>query len=87
MSFGCQQLDIAPGRLSVLKSHFDLVSSFVLNSCIVFGERGFVRTIDLQKGFSLSEAVNDGSGNEMVWIPKDLKSVGAPLPLGQKHIF
>ncbi len=50
--------------------------SFVLNSCIVFCERRFVRTFDLQKGFSLrvSEAVNhdDGCGNlkEMVWVPK-----------------
>jgi hypothetical protein len=29
-------------------------------------KRRFVRTIDLQKGFSLLEAVNDGSGKEMV---------------------
>ncbi len=33
-------------------------------------ERRFVRTINLQKGFSLLEAVNDGSGKEMVWVPK-----------------
>ncbi len=59
-------------------------------------EVGFVRTIDMQKGFlrpgSLSEAasaVNDGSGKD--WDhglgSKDLKSVGAPLPLAleQKH--
>jgi hypothetical protein len=32
-----------------------------------------VRTIDLQKGLSLSEAVQDGSGKEMVWVPEDLK--------------
>ncbi len=61
-------------RLSVLKSHFNLTCRFVLNSCIVFCERRFVRifvrTFDLQKGFSLSEAVNDGSGKEMVWVPK-----------------
>jgi hypothetical protein len=53
-------------------------------------ERRFVRTFDLQKGFSLSEAVNDGR----VWErdhdgfgSEDLKGVGAPLPLGQKHTF
>ncbi len=33
-------------------------------------EQRFVRTMDLQKRFSLSEAVNDGSGKEMVWVPK-----------------
>ncbi len=33
--------------LSVLKSHFTLARSFVLNSCIVFCERRFVRTFDL----------------------------------------
>jgi hypothetical protein len=55
--------------LSVLKSHFNRTRSFVLNSCIVFCERRFVRTFDLQKGFSLSEAVNNGSGKEMVWVP------------------
>jgi hypothetical protein len=33
-------------------------------------ERRFVRTFDLQKGFSLSEAVNEGSGKEMVWVQK-----------------
>ncbi len=48
--------------VTVLKSHFKRSWSFVLNSCIVFCERRFVRTFDLQKGFSLSEAVNDGCG-------------------------
>ena len=38
--------------LSVLKSHFARTCRFVLNSCIVFCERRFVRTFDLQKGFS-----------------------------------
>ncbi len=33
-------------------------------------ERRFVRIFDLQKGFSFSEAVNDGSGKEMVWVLK-----------------
>ncbi len=49
--------------LSVLKSHFNRTRSF-LNSL------RFVRTFDSQKGFSHSEAVNDGSGKEMVWVPK-----------------
>ncbi len=35
--------------LSVLKSHFNPACSFVLNSCIVFCERRFVRTFDSQK--------------------------------------
>jgi hypothetical protein len=32
-------------------------------------EDSFAQSI-FQKGFSLSEAVNDGSGKEMVWVPK-----------------
>ncbi len=63
---------------------------FVLNSCIVFCERRFVRTFDLQKGFSLS--VSLGGSQWWLWErvglgPEDLKSFGAPLPLGQKHTF
>jgi hypothetical protein len=42
----------------------------------------------LQKGFSLSEAVDDAAGN--LWErdglgSEDLKSIGAPLPLEQNH--
>ena len=33
-------------------------------------ERRFVRTFALQKEFSHLEAVHDGSGKEMVWVPK-----------------
>jgi hypothetical protein len=61
--------------LSVLKSHFKRACSFVLNGCMGFWEQRFVRTFDLQKGFSLLDCL----GSE------DLKSVGAPLPLQQKH--
>ncbi len=35
--------------------------------------RRFARTFDLQEGFSLSEAVNDGSGKEVVWVLKIYK--------------
>jgi hypothetical protein len=35
---------------------------------IDFCERKFIRAFDLQKGFSLSEAVDDGAGKEMVWV-------------------
>jgi hypothetical protein len=49
--------------LSVLKSHFAraCIGLFKLYRLC---ERRFVRTIDLQKGFSLSEAVDDGAGKE-----------------------
>ena len=47
-------------------------------------EERFVRTFDLQKGFSLSEAVNDG-WERNGFGSEDLKSGGAPLPLEQKY--
>ena len=74
--------------LSVLKSHFNPTCIVVYKQLCRLCEQRFVRTFDLQKGFSLSEAVNDsdGSGKEMVCQgSEDLKSVGAPLPLEQKH--
>ncbi len=58
-----------PG-LSVLKSHLAPACIGVFQQLYCLCERRFVRTFDLQKGFSLSEAVNDGSGREMVWVPK-----------------
>ncbi len=77
--------------LSVLKSHFNPACSFVLNRCIaamiVFCERSFVRTFDLQKGFNLSEAVNDAAGpgqwlwEEMVWVPKIRECEPEEFPL------
>ena len=62
----------------VLYPFWSLISirhaSGFLNSCMInlyrLWEQRFVRTFDLQKGVSLSEAVNDGSGKEMVWVPK-----------------
>jgi hypothetical protein len=68
-------------NLSVLKSHFNLACSFVLNGCIVFCERRYVRTFDLQKGFSLLDAVNDGSGKRDGLGSEDLKSFSS-TPFG-----
>ena len=56
--------------LSVLKSHFNRACIGLFKQLYRLCERRFVRTFDLQKGFSFSEAVNDGSGKEMVWVPK-----------------
>jgi hypothetical protein len=56
--------------LSVLKSHFARACIGLYKQLYRLCERRFVRTFDLQKGFSLSEAVNDGSGKGMVWVPK-----------------
>ena len=83
-SFASVQLQVAsdfslqaPGRftgpgksLSVLKSHFARACIGVYKQLYRLCERRFVRTFDLQKGFSLSEAANDGSGKEMIWVPK-----------------
>jgi hypothetical protein len=57
-------------NLSVLKSHFNLTCIGLFKQLYCLCERRFVRTFDLQKGFSLSEAVNEGSGKEMVWVQK-----------------
>ncbi len=66
-----------PGRkwreratLSVLKSHFNRACIGPFKQLYRLCERRFVCTIDLQKVLSLSEAVNDGCGKEMVWLPK-----------------
>jgi hypothetical protein len=66
------RLDLLGRRfvLSVLMSHFDRACIGVYKQLYRLFEERFVRTIDLQKGFSLSEAVNDGSGKEMVWVLK-----------------
>jgi hypothetical protein len=58
--------------LVVLKSHFEFACIGLFKQLYRLCERRFVRTFDLQKleGFSLSEAFNDGSGKEMVWVPK-----------------
>jgi hypothetical protein len=56
--------------LSVLKSHFKRACIEGFKQLYRLCERRFVRTIDLQNGFSLSQAVNDGSGKEMVWVLK-----------------
>ncbi len=54
------------GYLSNIRSEVSFQSKQLYRLC----KRRFVRTMDLQKAFSLSEAVNDGYGKEMVWVPK-----------------
>ncbi len=71
--------------LSVL-SHFNRACIGLFKQLYRLCERRFVRTFDLQKEFSLSEAVDDGGERDGLGS-EDLKSVGAPLPLGQKHVF
>ncbi len=56
--------------LSVLKSHFARACIGLYRQLYPLWERRFVRTFGLQKGFSLLEAVDDGSGKGMVWVPK-----------------
>ncbi len=53
--------------LSVLKSHFAPACIGIYKQLYRLCKRRSVRTFDLQKKISLSEAVNDGSGKE---IPK-----------------
>ncbi len=50
------------------RSHFGLVCIGHFKQLYRLCERIFVRTIDLQKEFSLSKAINYGSGKEMVWV-------------------
>ncbi len=68
--------------LSVLKSHFEFACIGLFKQLYRLCERRFVRTIDSQKGFSLSEAVYDGSGKEMVWVRvRKLKKLWRALPV------
>jgi hypothetical protein len=70
--------------LSVLKSHFARAWIGVYKQLFRLCKPRFVRTMDLQKGFTLSEAVNDGSGKRWCGFRR-FKKIGAPLPLMQKH--
>ncbi len=78
--------DSRNAMLSVLKSHFAWACIGVYKQLYCLCKQIFISTIDLQEGFSLSEAVENGSQWERDGLgSKDLQSVGTPLPLEQKH--